>query len=98
MSVHNQLNLLGKRVTDVVTGFSGIVTSICFDLYGCIQATIHPGIGEDGKMREQHWFDISRLRIESDEPVMNRPDFDWTPQIVADGGKGAAEKPTISKS
>jgi hypothetical protein len=34
------LKLLGTKVRDVVTGFVGIVTSVSFDLYGCVQAVV----------------------------------------------------------
>jgi len=94
--IEDHINLLGLDVTDKITGFTGIVTSVCFDLYGCIQATIHPGLDKEGKIRDCHWFDISRLRIDTIKPVMDRPDFTLLP--LADGGKGPADKPTFFKS
>ena len=83
------LNLLGKVVKDRVTGFSGVVTSISFDLYGCIQALVHPGIDKDKKILEQAWFDCNRLEVVNSEPVINQPDF------VKESGP--AEKPIIGK-
>ena len=38
----NELKLLGLKVKDKVTGFTGIITSVSFDLYGCIQVIITP--------------------------------------------------------
>lgn len=61
------LNLLGLRVRDRVSGFEGVVASVCFDLYGCIQAIVHPGLQSDGKLGDQSWFDVNRLEIVSAE-------------------------------
>jgi hypothetical protein len=72
MSDH--LRLLGLKSRDVVTGFSGVVTSISFDLYGCIQGLVTPEF-MDGKQLDSRWFDISRLIALDDEPVMAVPDF-----------------------
>jgi hypothetical protein len=91
--VQKHLSLLGHRVRDRVTGLDGVVTSVCFDLYGCIQAVIHPGLGVDGKIAEQNWFDVNRLIVISTDPVMTQPNFVEGP--VADGQQGAAAKPPV---
>ena len=93
--IENHLNLMGMRVRDRVTGFSGVVTCVSFDLYGCVQAIVHPGSDKEGKMLEQCWFDVSRLAITNIDPVMERPNFEHGPQ--AEGKKGAAEKPIFMK-
>lgn len=90
------LELLGLHVRDRVTNVEGIVTTISFDLYGCIQAVVHPGQDKDGKLRDQHWFDINRLKVLDWAPVMDRPNFEAT--IIANGEKGAAEKPLSGKA
>lgn len=90
--VKRHLGFLGERVVDKITGFKGVVTSVSFDLYGYIQAVVDPGLDECGdKLRDSRWFDINRLRITGKKKVMDPPDFDIGP--VADGKKGAAEKP-----
>jgi hypothetical protein len=81
------LEFLGKRVKDKVTGIEGVVTSISFDLYGCIQGLVHPGLDETGKQKELYWYDITRLEITSSVPVMPCPNFGLD-------DKGPAEKPT----
>jgi len=43
VAIQKHLDLLGHKVTDRVSGFTGVVTSIGFDLYGCIQAVVTPG-------------------------------------------------------
>ena len=52
MDVKSNLNYLGLKAKDKVTGFEGVVTAICFDLYGCVQAIITPPSGEKGKQEE----------------------------------------------
>jgi hypothetical protein len=89
------LSLLGFRVRDKVTGFYGVVTSISFDLYGCIQVVVNPGMDEHGKIGESHWFDVNRLEVKSSAPVMSVPDFVSGP--VAKGERGPAEKPFSGK-
>jgi hypothetical protein len=95
-NIEKHLSFLGHIAIDAVTGQKGVVTSVCFDLYGCIQAVLHPGIGADGEMGEQLWFDISRLRFEQREPVMPPPNY--ATGAVAEGRKGPAEKPAAFKA
>ncbi len=97
INVLKHLGMLGLKVEDRVTGFKGVVSSVGFDLYGCINAVINPGVDGEGKPRDSHWFDINRLRVVSDTPVMERPAFDWTPEAVSSGEKGPAEKPTYCR-
>jgi hypothetical protein len=91
MEIMKHIELLGMKVEDKVTGFSGVVASVSFDLYGCIQALVNPGLDKDGKFKEQAWFNVRRLIIKGEAPVMERPEFVYGP--VAKGEKGAAEKP-----
>lgn len=67
--------LLGYRMKDRITGLTGVVTSISFDLYGCVQACLHPGLDKEGKVFELHWYDVGRLENVSDERVMAPPGF-----------------------
>lgn len=96
-NIKRHLELLGMRVEDRVTGFHGVITSICFDLYGCVQATVHPGRDRDGKLQESVWLDVNRLRILDTDPVMEQPEFDWSPEVIASGGKGPADRPKPGK-
>lgn len=91
--INKHLSLLGLKVRCRVSGLEGIVTSVCFDLYGCIQAIVDPGLDKEGKQKERAWLDISRLEIVSKNPVMEQPAFMWTPEDVSEGKKGPAEKP-----
>lgn len=49
----------------------------------------------NGNVKEQHWFDVARLKVISDQPVMEQPNFKNGPQ--AEGKQGAAEKPKFMK-
>lgn len=69
------LKLLGLKVKDRVTGFEGIVTTIGFDLYGCVQAIVSPVV-KDGKKEDSTWFDTKRLVATSLKPVMPVPAFE----------------------
>ena len=73
--IETTLALLGKKATDRITGFSGVVTSVCFDLYGCVQVILSPGVDKDGKARDSHWLDVKRLDVAKGKPVMDAPDF-----------------------
>lgn len=98
INLKKHLDFLGMRVEDRVTGFKGVVASVSFDLYGCIQAIVNPGANADGVLRDSQWFDVNRLKVIAETPVMNRPEFEWTPQVISDGGKGPAERPAVCKA
>lgn len=96
VTIQKHLELLGLNVVDRVTGYKGVVASVSFDLYGCVQAIVNPGTDKEGKLGNCTWFDIARLKVLSNKPVMDRPDFDFG--MAADGKKGAAEKPAYYKA
>ena len=89
-AVNAHIELLGKRVKDKVTEFEGVASSICFDLYGCVQVAISPKVKE-GKIESPGWFDAARLEVIDDKKVMDPPDFHQ--DYIAEGKKGSAEKP-----
>jgi hypothetical protein len=85
--IEQSLKMLGLKATDKVTRFEGVVSSVSFDAYGCVQAAITPP-ARDGKLGEGHWFDVKRLEL--GDRVMEAPRFSDT----AMGDEiGAAEKP-----
>ena len=68
------IDLLGYRAKDRITGFSGVVSSVCFDLYGCIQVCLTQGVDDKGQIPERgnQWFDTNRLDIDKAQGrVMN---------------------------
>ena len=91
-SVAEYLTLLGTQQVDRVTHFEGMVDSVCFDAYGCVQASLKPTVNQEGKPQEGYWFDIKRLRpgFEKGRRIMDAPLFLLTP---VGEEIGAAEKP-----
>ena len=70
------MNLLGIAVEDKVTGFSGVVTTISYDLYGCVQAVVTPKHkSEEKDSYSGRWFDTKTSIVKSDKPVMEVPTF-----------------------
>jgi hypothetical protein len=96
MNAKKHLSLLGLRCKDKVTGFTGVVASVSFDLYGCVQAIVNPGLNQSGVLGDQQWFDVSRLEITDPTPVMEVPNFEYGG--IAEGKQGAAEKPPMNKA
>lgn len=85
------MDLLGLKAKDKVTGFTGVIATMSFDLYGCVQAVLTPPVDKDGEMKDGKWFDVTRLKILDDTPVMDQPDF--SKGYIAQGKKGCADKP-----
>lgn len=86
--ISDALNVLGSPVKDRVTRFTGVATSVCFDLYGCVQVAITPQVAlheAEQRLNDGRWFDIARLE-ETGPKVMPVPAF-----VYPD--KGPAEKP-----
>ena len=96
MNIEKHLEILGFTVRDRVTKATGVATTISFDLYGCIQVVVNPGVDKHGKAQESAWFDINRLEIISKTRVMEPPSFDFG--VIAEGKKGAADKPSYFKA
>lgn len=96
MSKNAHLDLLGKTAKDRVTGLTGTVTSISFDLFGCVQAVISPPVDKDGKCVDGRWLDVNRLEILDEKRAMPVPEFDKKPKFgatPATHAHGPAEKP-----
>jgi len=102
--VQNALDLLGFKAEDKITGATGVIDSISFDLYGCIQCVLRPPLNKENpeKTPEPNWFDINRLKVIDKEPVMPGPKFQHIPgpkfQHIPGGPKfehipGPANKP-----
>lgn len=93
MNIKKHLDLLGFEVQDKATDFKGVVNSVSFDLFGCIQADVRPKeLNKEGELNKGYWLDINRLKKISKKPVMEAPNFEYG--YVADSKQGAADKPT----
>ena len=87
------LEWLGWSVKDRVTGFTGVVSTIGIDLYGCIQAIVMPTVVLEKasgaqKLEDGRWFDLTRLERIGKYRVMER----IMPR--ADDVPGGYDKPT----
>lgn len=85
------IELLGFKATDKVTGFSGVIDSVCFDAYGCIQISLKPKMDKDGNVPNGYWFDVTRLKIDMSRRIVELPNF--YEGYTAEGRKGPADKP-----
>jgi hypothetical protein len=73
--VRVSLAYLGYRAKDKVTEMEGVITSACFDVYGCVQLALTPP-AKDGKLGDSAWFDLKRLEVDTtSERVMPSPRF-----------------------
>lgn len=88
------LATLGKSGRDRVTGQPGVITSVSFDLYGCVQVILNPGVGPDGKIIDSSWYDLVRIEIdEKKPPVLANPFL-----AAAAPEKGPESKPAPRQS
>lgn len=90
-SIEKHIGFLGFRAKDKVTGFIGVIDSVCFDLYGCIQVSLKPPMNEKGEIPTGYWVDINRVKILSKKQIVTPPNFEEGYQ--AEGKQGAADKP-----
>lgn len=92
--IKEHLKLLGHKVRDAVSDFEGVVVSISFDLYGCVQADVRPmSLNKDGGLKPGYWLDVTRLIVDyGSKPLMDVPDFEWGE--VATGKRGPANLPS----
>ena len=57
---------LGKKVTDKITGFTGIAIARCEYLNGCISIEVRPDrLQSDGSMFSTKWVDEQQLTEKS---------------------------------
>ena len=84
MQIQKAIQMLGFKAKDKVTGREGVITSVSFDLYGCVQLLLTPLVQADGKQAETNWYDEKRLRVlDKRKRVMPVPDFVHVPGPTA---------------
>lgn len=77
--------ILGKRVKERVSKLEGIATAVSFDLYGCVQVLVNHGIDDIEKPTPQVWYDMNRMEVLSDEPIIAVPV--WTSKEIRENIK-----------
>lgn len=89
------IDYLGQRGRDKVTNFTGTVTSVCFDLYGCVQVVLTPDVDKkNAKATDGGWYDINRVELLSEDRRMPVPQA----FSEADAAPGTYEKGPAAKS
>ena|ERR1035437_6233368 len=83
VTIATYIMMLGLNVRDRVTGFKGMLSSVSFDVYGCVQGLVTPPI-VDGKLQDMNWFDLKRLDADG-ERVFAAPVFSTNQQGVPGG-------------
>lgn len=72
------LDMLGLDAMDKITGFTGAVVSISFDVSGCVQAYLQPKAKQSKDADDSgRWFDVKRLDLGG--RLVNVPDFSDPP-------------------
>lgn len=66
---------LGLTATDKVSNFTGVISLVSFDLYGCVQFVLTPPVDDKGQAIEGRWFDVTRLDIANKKAVIPCPKF-----------------------
>jgi hypothetical protein len=61
---------IGQKVTDRITGFTGVVTGKVNYISGCEQALVAPRVDKDGKLVSSEWFDVQRLDAVADHATV----------------------------
>ena len=91
-AAQSHIELLGYKASDKVTGHKGMIDSVGFAAYGCIQVSIKPTeLDKDGKMQDGYWLDVTRIIVDFESGrVVDFPDFNQG--YVAEGRKGPSEK------
>lgn len=78
---------MGKKGTDKITGFSGIITGFCAYLTGCNQYLLTPKCSDTSKYPEGEWLDAHRIEVEDmdkDVHVSGRVQIDTAKDKGAD--------------
>ncbi len=88
--VHESIAMLGLKAKDRITGFEGVITSVSFDVPGCVMAVISPRSDKPGNLPEGKWFDVNRLEV-SKVRVMDSP-AKFAP-TVREHASGPCDKP-----
>jgi hypothetical protein len=60
---------LGMKAKDIVTGYEGIVISICAYISGCDRVSLQAPM-QDGKIPEGHTFDVTQLQITDTKRIL----------------------------
>lgn len=64
---------LGTKLRDKVTDLEGIAIGRIEYLNGCVQYSIKPKIGKDGKVNDGEWVDSQQIEIVKENAIDIKP-------------------------
>lgn len=64
---------LGTKLRDKVTDLEGIAIGRIEYLNGCVQYSIKPKIGKDGKVNDGEWVDSQQIEIVKENAISIKP-------------------------
>lgn len=86
--------MLGEKVREQLTGFTGTATARCEHITGCVEVLVVANeLGEDGKPIEA-WFDESRLIVSE---VIEQPEETKPEETKPAGGPRDSKPPPRSR-
>lgn len=83
-------NLLGTKVKDLVSDFTGIAVAKIEYMNGCIQYQIQTKVKEDGTLPDARWFDEEQVISMVAKKVVK-------PKVKRTGGPAPTSTPTRGK-
>lgn len=63
----------GDKVKDLVSGYTGIATSVTRFLNGCDRVCVCPPVKEDGSFQDERWFDATQCEIVQAAAIQPNP-------------------------
>lgn len=64
------MSILGRTVTDTITGFTGVAIGHVQYLTGCNQALVQPRASDTSKKPDSEWIDEQRLLVDDNVPAI----------------------------
>lgn len=62
-------SIIGKKVRDKITGFTGTVTGRVEYITGCNQLLVAPVVKDDGALVSSEWLDEQRAEVLSEKKI-----------------------------
>ena len=88
MDMDKIFNKLGFKGVDRISGYRGVIESVSFDIYGCVQYLLRREVKDnDPNTDVAAWYDEKRIRVTGKQRVI-KCDFKDLCEI-----KGPAKKP-----
>ena len=60
---YSKMEKFGKKATDKITGFTGVITAKAIYMHGGVKYLLTPKVDEKGKIQNEEWFDDGRIEV-----------------------------------